>query len=144
MLWSLFSSKNQKLVKGWVKEHEKIVLLAHKVIVAYSQHDLKATKKALLALNKVAVAHLMTEDIEFYRLLKDKKRADEETEKLIDEFTNSFKDTKITLREFLLTYTKDDAVLDENFINTFNVIVDVLGKRIAFEEENLYKTLASK
>ena len=144
MLWSLFSSKNQKLVKGWVKEHEKIVLLAHKVIVAYTKHDLKATKKALLELNKVAVVHLMTEDIEFYRLLKDKKRADEETEKLIDEFTTSFRDTKIVLRDFLLTYTKDDAILDDKFFNTFNAIVDVLGKRIAFEEENLYEALASK
>jgi len=144
MLWSLFSSKNQKLVKGWIKEHKKIVDLAHKVIQAYEKGDLKATKKALLALNKVAIVHLMTEDIEFYRLLKDKKRADEETEKLINEFTASFKDTKITLREFLLTYTKDDAILDDRFFATFNVIVDVLGKRIAFEENNLYEALASK
>jgi len=144
MLWSLFSSKNQKLVKGWIKEHEKIVTLAHKVINAYSKGNLKATRKALLELNKIAVIHLMNEDIEFYRLLKDDKRTDTETEKLINEFTISFRDTKNVLREFLLTYTKEDAVLDDKFFDTFNTIVDVLAKRIAFEEGNLYEALASK
>jgi hypothetical protein len=82
MLLSIFSSKNQKLVKGWVKEHQKIVNLAYEIIATHSRGDLVATKKALLALNKVAVMHLMMENVEFYRLLKDEKRADEEIKNL--------------------------------------------------------------
>jgi len=35
MFGSLFSSKNQKLVKKWEKENKKIVVLAHNVIAAY-------------------------------------------------------------------------------------------------------------
>jgi len=144
MIGSLFASKNQKLVKSWLKEHKKIVELAHKVINTYTEGKLKATKKALLALNNATTMHLMTEDIEFYRLLKDKKRATAKTVKLINEFRTSFEDTKSVLRDFLLTYTKDDAILDDKFFQTFKTIVNVLGKRIIFEENNLYEELASK
>ena len=144
MLESLFASKNKKLVNGWVKEHKKIVEFAHKIIESYEKGDLKATKKALKSLNDIAIMHLMTEDLEFYRLLKDEKRADEESQKLINNFTTSFKDTKATLRDFLLTYTNENATLDAKFFQTFKTIVAVLGERIAFEEEKVYKKLASK
>jgi len=142
MFTSLFSSKNKKLVKGWTKEHEKIVVLAHKIIAAYSGHDHAAVRKHLLELNKVAVVHLMTEDIEFYRLLKDHKRTNDEIEKLINEFTRSFRETKGVLRDFLLKYTAPDAIYDDEFFKTFNVIVEVLADRIAFEEKNLYLALS--
>ena len=82
MFGSLFLSKNQKLVKKWEKEHEQIVVLAHKVIAAYSKNDYDAAKKELGLLNNLAVDHLMNEDIEFYRLLKDQKRADREAGRL--------------------------------------------------------------
>jgi len=144
MLGSLFASKNQKLVKGWVKEHEKIVVLAHKIIAAYSEHDHASVRKYLLELNKVAVVHLMTEDIEFYRLLKDNKRKNDEIEKLVNEFTRSFKETKTTLREFLLKYTLPDAIYDDDFFKTFNIIVEVLADRIGFEENNLYAVMKSR
>ena len=144
MFWSLFASKNQKLVNGWVKEHSRIVTLAHKVIDTYSKDNLRDTRKALSELNSVALMHLMTEDIEFYRLLKDKTRADEQTQRLVNEFTTSFRDTKMVLRDFLLTYTKEDAVLNDEFFTTFKSIVDVLAKRIVFEEEHVYKILAAK
>ena len=144
MFWSIFLSKNKKLVRRWKKEHKKIVILANKVIDSYTKRDLKATQKALVALNDVAIEHLMTEDIEFYRTLKDKKKVNEDMEQLINEFTLSFKDTKHVLRDFLLTYTKDDAALDSRFFETFKSIVEALSKRITFEEENLYKVLASK
>jgi len=143
-MWGLFSSKNQKLVKKWEKEHKQIVVLAHKVIAEYSKNNQKAAKKELKALNKLAVNHIMNEDIEFYKLLKDQKRLDDETEKLIYNFTNTFKDTKNALMMFLTKYTKDDVVLDEEFFISFNEIVEVLAKRIAFEEENLYNTLNVK
>jgi len=47
------------------------------------------------------------------------------------------------LRNFLRTYTKQDAVYDEEFFATFNTIVEALGERIEFEEKNLYKLLSA-
>ncbi len=144
MFLSFFSSKNQKLVKKWKKEHEQMVVLAHKIIGEYSKNNPDGAKKHLVALNNLAVDHLMNEDIEFYRLLKDQKRADRKTEMAVNEFTKSFKGVKVPLMNFLTTYTKDDAVLDEKFFEGFNGIVAALGARIAFEEDNLYLRLASK
>jgi len=144
MFESLFASKNKKLVKQWEKEHEQMVVLAHKVIASYSKNDHDTTKKELTALNVLAVDHLMDEDIQFYRLLKDQKRFDQKTERLIHEFTQTFKGTKTTLMNFLTKYSRPETTLDEEFFNTFNTLVGILGERIAFEEENLYIKLNSK
>jgi len=141
---SLFLSKNQKLVKKWKQEHAQIVVLAHSIIAAYSKDDHNTAKKELEALNNLAIDHLMDEDIQFYRLLKDQMKTDVKTKKLVNEFTKSFKDTKITLMKFLTKYTRPEAVLDDEFFKTFNAIVAILGERIAFEEENLYIRLDSK
>jgi len=144
MISSLFLSKNQKLVKKWRKEHEQIVVLAHEVIGEYSKNNLLNAKNALKKLNMLAVDHVMNEDIEFYRLLKDQKRLTTKSESLVKEFTQTFKGTKMALMDFLTQYTREDAVLDDRFFKTFNDIVGILGERIAFEEENLYSLLYSK
>jgi len=144
MFFSLFSSKSQKLVKKWKKEHEQIVTLAHKVIAEYSKNNLDAAKKYLKELNELAVDHIMNEDIEFYRLQKDHKNLHDETERLIEEFVKTFKSTKVALMKFLTKYTRDDAVLDDEFFDTFNNIVGVLAQRIEFEEKNLYTDLGAK
>jgi len=144
MFSSLFSSKNQKLVKKWMQEHEKIVVLAHKVIAEYSKNNHDKAKKELEALNVLAVDHIMNEDIEFFRLLKDDEKLDPKTKRLIEDFIKSFKDTKVTLMNFLTKYTRPETTLDDNFFNTFNEIVNVLAERIAFEEKNLYVKLNSK
>ena len=141
MFGFLFSSKNRKLVTKWQKEHEEIVVLAHKIIAAYSKNDHNQAKKELQALNSLAVDHLMNEDIEFYRLLKDQKRLNVQTEEMVKEFTKTFKGTKIALINFLTKYSKPEAVLDDDFFKTFNDLVGILGERINFEEENLYKQL---
>jgi hypothetical protein len=143
MFWSLFASKNQKLVKKWQKEHEEIVVLAHKVIGEYSKNNHDAAKEALQELNNIAVDHIMSEDIEFYRLLKDEKRFDEKTKKMIHDFTVTFKDMKLTLMHFLTKYAKPETPLDAKFFKTFNEIVEVLGDRIAFEENNLYSKMSA-
>jgi hypothetical protein len=101
-------------------------------------------KNSLKLLNNLAVDHLMNEDIEFYKLLKDDKRLTPETIELVNDFTRTFKDTKMTLMKFLTKYTKDDIELDEEFFNTFNTLVAVLADRIDFEEKNLYSLLKEK
>lgn len=141
---SLFLSKNQKLVKKWTNEHEQIVVLAHKVIGEYSKNNHKKAKKALAELNHLAVDHVMNEDIEFYKLLKDQKRLTVKSEIKINKFTKTFKGTKMALMNFLSYYTKPDVALDKEFFNSFNDIAGVLAERINFEEENLYSILYSK
>jgi len=141
MFGFFFSSKNQKLVKKWQKEHVKIVELAHKVIGEYSKNNHKAAKKALKELNSLAVDHIMNEDIEFYKLMRDEKRIDAKTEVLVDDFIKSFKQTKLTLMSFLSNYAKPDVPLDEEFFTTFNQLVEILAERIEFEEKNLYSKM---
>ena len=141
MFSSIFGSKTQKLVKKWEKEHQEIVVIATKVIENYNTHNYAKAKKYLSDLNSLAVSHIMNEDIEFYKLLRDKKRIDKETDNMINEFTQSFKDTKLALMNFLYKYTRDDTKLDQEFFDTFTKIIDVVGKRIDFEEKNLYQKL---
>ena len=144
MLSGLFLSKNQKLVKKWTKEHEDIVVLAHKVIGEYSKNNHDNARNALKELNNLAVDHVMNEDIEFYKLMKDQKRITTKSESMVREFTVTFKGTKMALMNFLTKYTQDDIVLDDEFFTTFNSLVGILGERIEFEENNLYSLLYNK
>jgi hemerythrin superfamily protein len=141
MAFSLFLSKNQKLVKQWTKEHKKVVILATNVIESYQSHRPSDAKVYLSKLNHLAVNHLMSEDIEFYRLLKDKKRTTTENEILVMEFKDTFKGTKIAVMHFLSKYSKEEAILDASFFFQFNELVEILLKRIQFEEKNLYRLL---
>ena len=144
MFKSLFASKNQKLVRQWVKEHKQIVKVATEIIEDYSNHNVEKTRKDLKKLEEIALEHLMVEDIEFYKLLQEKEKVDSETQVLVKEFTKSFRDTKLLLMNFLMKYTQESAVLDEEFFETFNTIVGVLAERIQFEEQNLYQKLNAK
>ncbi len=137
----LFASKNQKQVRQWVKEHKEIVSLAHKVIKTYDKGNFMDCKEELRKLYIVAIDHLMSEDLMFYRISKEKDTVDEETMKLITGFKNSFHGTKTTLMNFLTIYTRPDSKLDKEFIDTFHTIVGILNKRINFEENNLYSKL---
>ena len=140
----LFSSKNEKLVKKWHKEHEAIVELAHKVIGEYSKNNHEHAKHYLKELNSLAVDHVMDEDIQLFKLTHDEKGIDYDTEVMVDDFIKSFKKTKLALMNFLSKYSKDDTPLDEEFYTQFNEIVEVLGERINFEEKNVYSKLKEK
>ncbi len=144
MYFSFFSSKNQKLVKQWKREHEEMVAFANKIILSYSLGDKTSLRKELVGLRKLAVEHLMQEDIELFKLLRKSKDLEDEMEDLIKEFTETFRDTKSTLLNFLREYTRENSQLDKKFFDTFNNIVEVLSKRIEFEENNLYLSLEEK
>jgi hypothetical protein len=45
---------------------------------------------------------------------------------------------------FLTQYSRPETTLDQEFFDTFNTLVGILGERIAFEEKNLYTKLNSK
>ncbi|EQB39295.1 hypothetical protein M947_07500 [Sulfurimonas hongkongensis] len=144
MFFSFFSSKNQKLVKKWKSEHEEMVISAHKIIAAYSLDDKDSVRKELITLRKLALEHLMLEDIELFKLLREDKDLEENTEEKIREFRDTFRDTKSSLLDFLREYTQEDAQLDKRFFDIFSNIVSVLSKRIDFEENNLYISLEEK
>ncbi len=139
---SLFESKNRKLVKQWKKEHENLVVLGQKVLAEYVKGNESEAKRQLKHFVDLAMDHLTSEDIEFYRILSDPDRKDERTEQLIEEFQASFKDTKTTLMKFLAKYVRPDTKLDDEFFDTFSKIIEILGRRIKYEEDNLYFRLS--
>jgi hypothetical protein len=138
---SLFLSKNQKLVKKWKKEHEKIILLTHKVLAEYSKNNHKKAKKNLISLNNLVIDHVTDENIEFYKLLNDKDRLTNKSKKHIEEFIDTFKNVKMSLMQFLTKYTRKETSLDDDFFTTLNKLAEVLTERIKFEESNLYNIL---
>jgi len=140
----LFSSKNEKLVKKWHKEHEEIVELAHKIIGEYSKNNHEKAKQYLKELNDLAVDHVMDEDIQLFKLTHQEESIDRETEVLVQNFVQSFKKTKLALMDFLSKYSRPEVPLDETFFTQFNELVDVLGDRINFEERNVYSRLKEK
>jgi hypothetical protein len=101
----------------------------------------QTAKKRLKALKSLVIEHIMNEDIEIYRLMKDEKRIDIQTEALVDEFLQSFKKTKLSLIAFLENAAKPETKLDDTFFVTFKDIMKVVVKRIDFEEKNLYSKL---
>jgi len=141
LLSSLFLSKNQKLVRKWKAEHEEIVRLVHKVLAEYSKNKHRAAKKALVELNHIVVDHVTDENIEFFKLVKDKEGVSLKNREATEEFVSTFKETRLDLMKFLTHHTKKKTVLDDEFFNTLTEIADVLTKRIEFEEENLYYLL---
>ncbi len=137
----LFLSKNQRLIKKWKKEHERIVLLAHKVIAEYSKNNHKKAKKILISLNNLAIDHIIDEDLKFYKLLNGEQRILPERRASIEDFIDTFKDIKIELMSFLTKYTRKDSILDDKFFQKFNELAEVLIERIKYEEKNIYAIL---
>ena len=142
MITSLFQSKNQKLVKRWKAEHVKMVELAHKILGEYGKGEHARAKRYLKEFSRVGMDHITSEDIEFFKLVRDPDHGDLRTEKMVGEFKSSFGDVKETLMKFLGKYTLKETPLDEEFFDTFSSIVKILGERIEFEENNLYFRLS--
>jgi len=129
------------MVKKWKKDHKKIVLFTHQVIAEYSRNDHKKAKKKLVALNSLVIDHITHENIEFYNLLRDTNKLSLKKRKHIEEFVATFKETKMELMNFLTKYSRDAAVLDDDFFKTLNELAEILIERINFEEKNLYSLL---
>ncbi len=141
MFFSLFLTKNQKLVRKWTQEHEKIVLLTHQVIAEYSKNNHKKAKKLLISLNNLVVDHVTNENIEFYKLLKDEDRLSPKNKQYTEEFIETFADVKKDLMKFLTKYTRKEIPLDDDFFETLTSISDLLLERIQYEESKLYAIL---
>lgn len=134
---SLFGSKHKKMVKQWKLEHEQIAKKATRVLELCNQNDYKSAKKEFIALNDLATNHLVEEDMELYKVLKDNKAL----EKDVNKFKESFLDIKVALIKFLTHYSNPNVALDAEFEKQLRGILGVLGERIDFEETNLYKKI---
>ena len=142
---SSFSSKsNQELVIKWKQDHRAITASAGTIIKAYETNEVTTLKKEIESLNHLTVEHLMAEDMAFYQFSMLEDDLDEELKTLIEDFIETFEETKIALMDFLTKYTLPDAVYNQEFIDNFTTIVGVLAERIAYEEKTLYKTLQEK
>jgi len=138
----IFLTKNQKLVKKWTKEHEKIVSLTNMVIAEYSKNNHKKAKKLLIELNNLVVDHVTDENIEFFKLQRDtENKLSNKNTLLINEFIKTFADVKKDLMKFLTKYTKKDTPLDDTFFDTLNKLAEILLERIKYEESKLYNVL---
>jgi len=138
----IFLTKNQKLVKKWTKEHEKIVSLTNMVIAEYSKNNHKKAKKLLIELNSLVVDHVTDENIEFFKLQRDtENKLSNKNTLLMNEFVKTFADVKKDLMKFLTKYTKKDTPLDDTFFDTLNKLAEILLERIKYEESKLYNVL---
>ena len=142
-MFGFFKPKTKKAVEKWEHDHEKIVELATNIIASWNKNEIKKTRHYLKELNKHAIDHLMDEDLELFHFKRGdyKVHIDEDTKQKIEEFLTSFKSTKMALMDFLRQYNKEDAELDDEFMKQFMELVEVLKKRIEFEENTLYKAL---
>ncbi len=137
-------SNNQKLAIRWKKEHRKIVTLAVKIIHDFEISRLDLLCKDIETLNELVSAHLMDEDVELYKFSMLEESLDARMKELIEEFIETFEETKTALIDFLTKYTLSQAIYNQEFIDSFKELVDVLAKRISYEEKNLYKVLQEK
>lgn len=134
-----FSSKNKKLVKKWQAEHEKIAGKAVRVLELCNKNDMKTAKKEFQSLNDIATEHLVEEDAELYKVAAANNTIQKDTQK----FKESFLEVKFTLIKFLNHYSNPDVPLDKEFETQLRGILGVLGERIDWEENNLYKKIAN-
>ncbi len=139
-------AQNSKKVKQWHNEHQAIVKYAVEILNAYEYNDIKKVKKILKKLNIDATNHLMDEDNTFMDIMEKAKEqeSDQKIVQQIIEFRKSFRNTKMVLFQFFAKYSNPQATFDDNFKNEFTAIVDALGARIGFEEDNLYVLLNNK
>jgi len=133
---------NAKVVKRWTNEHRKLEKYAGKVIASYDKNNTKQAKKYLNKLELLALNHLMDEDVTFFDLEKMAKDKDKRILDAMIEFRRSFSGTKKALFHFFFYYTSPKTVLDANFREKFDGIVNALVQRIEFEENNLYQMIS--
>lgn len=135
---------NQKLVVKWKEQHKELVNLVDKIIHWYKEKRQAMIRVELEKFNELLTKHLMSEDIEFYKFSMLEESLDEEIKKSIEDFVETFEETKMALNEFLDKYTQTSAVYDQKFILSFKALVDELEKRISYENTHLYKILEKK
>lgn len=131
-------SKNAKKIKKWHADHKQIKDLANAAVSFYEYHDIPKLKTTLKKLHKVALDHLMDEDITFVELLEKAKSENEDIISCIIDFKETIREIKTILFKFLVKYTEEDIEYNETFKVELDAVITTLIERISYEEENLY------
>jgi len=129
---------NAKLIKGFEKEHEKLVkqLLLIKKYTEKGQS--KKAKQALKEFKIELLAHFMEEDIHLYWYLKHLYKENPEKLQTIHTFEESIKKIQKEVVNFINYYTKEEILFDMVFHKEFQGIIEALSSRIETEEKALY------
>ena len=135
---------NKKLVIKWKKEHRVLLTHAKEIISIFKENKDTLLKEELENFYTLATEHLVSEDLEFFKLSMLEDSLDQELTINIEDFIETFEETKYALMQFLTKYTLPNAVYDKEFIKTFQKLATALKDRMSYEERNLYKVLESK
>ncbi len=135
---NFFDSKGKKLVKQWVKEHNELKELSHRIVMEYTRGNQVKCKSYLSQFVNKVLNHVQHEDIELEKFLDGTYTVDEDTKKGIKHFHDTFADTKTALVRFLAKHNQPEVKLDLEFFDTFLEMSKVLVERIKFEEDALY------
>jgi len=150
-LFRLFGKKEEKkkshvppydarLIAKFHNEHKNLVSHIGLIQKAIDEGALGTgkVKKLLKSLKMELLGHFMEEDIKLYWYLKDYYKEDDNALSIVKSFENSIKEIQKEIMHFFDYYSQEEVVLDTEFIQKFQKIVEELSVRVNSEEENLY------
>ena len=129
-----------RLIKKFHKEHKNIVSHIGKIQKAMDEGAIGTgkVKKLLKSLKMELLGHFMEEDIKLYWYLKDYYKEDVNALEIVKSFESSIKEIQKNIMHFFDYYSKDDVILDSEYLLKFTQIIEDLSIRVHSEEENLY------
>jgi len=140
--FNLFSSSHgsgfdydKNLIKGFKKEHKKLVSTLTKII---NEKNEKKIKKLFIIFRTDLLGHLLSEDVRLYKYLREHYKNNQNTLTLILEYEESIKGIQKVVLSFINFYMQPNARFDNIFKTKLNDIVGALLSRIETEENNLY------
>jgi len=136
-----FKENNHKIIKEWTNTHNKIRELSDEIINTYSSRDMKKVKKLLKEMSSIITNHFMEEDIELHEICEHKERMNENTLNEIKKFKETYPNVKKDMIHFFNICSKKDYKIDSYFFDEYTELIDILKKKISFEEECLYTNL---
>ena len=122
-------------------EHQKLFTLVGQMDEAIEKKDSRKLKKLINSFKQELELHVLYEDTNLYEHLYLRYHYYPEVRAEIEKKHNEIKDIAVVVGDFINTHKKLDSL--ERFQEDFNIIKDVLVKRVSFEEEILYEIYAT-
>lgn len=127
----------ENLIPVLLDEHRKLLSLYGETLNAAKAGDASLTKRKLNNFKRLFRGHLLKENVSLYTYLKH-AISDQGTAEIISFMKTEMYGVGKEVNSFLSRYTKEDAVIDKNFIRRFEAVGEALVRRIEDEEEHLY------
>ena len=129
-----------ELISKLHTEHQKLFTLVGQMDEAIEKNNIKKLKKLLNVFKQELELHVLYEDTNLYEHLYLRYHYYPDVRNEIEKKHNEIKDIAVVVADFIATHKNLDSV--EKFEKDFNIIKDVLVKRVSFEEEILYEIYA--